>query len=133
LLLDKPFAPTNFTQLDSPDATSIRISWLEIPNNRTGEDFDGYRVFYYMNGMREITNRSRTNLPRLPNRQPNYDRVNNNGETFLLYTITGLNPSRQYHVWVLGYNNKGDGDTTPRLLLSPGVNRKFICNIMFPQ
>lgn len=112
--------------MNSPDKTSIRISWREIPGNETGGDFDGYKVMFYMQGMTEQLNLTIKKLVPLPNRQPNYERVTEDGETFLYYTITGLNPSRQYHVWVRGYNNLGDGDSTPKELFFPGVNRKSV-------
>ena len=116
--IDRPFSPRNFTQLNSPNKTSIKISWLEIPQNETGENFDGYKVRFYMRGMTERTNLTTTSLPARPNGQPNYERVTKDGQTFLEYTITGLNPQKQYYVWVLGYNNMGDGDSTTRELLS---------------
>ena len=124
--IDRPFSPRNFTQLNSPDATSIKISWLEIPQNETGEDFDGYKVRFYMRGMPERTNLTTTPLSARPNRQPNYERVTKDDQTFLEYAITGLNPQKQYHVWVLGYNKWGEGDSTPRELFQPGVDRECV-------
>ena len=134
---DAPFAPKNFTQVESPESTSIRVRWIAIPQNETGEDLTGYKLYYYYEGTNEDNNKTEVKLPTSPNQvNPNYALEEINGVTFLYYTIRSLNPRANYIVWVRGYNIYGDGDSTRENFkeqnkeqnccsFQPGVNRKL--------
>ena len=136
-ILDSPFAPKNFSQVDSPNPTSIRVRWIAIPSNETGEHFTGYKLFYFYKGTIESTNKTEKRLASTPiNVDPNYAKEDIEGVTYLYYTIPNLNPRATYYIWVLGYNMYGDGDPTSQGIKGerdtdgakpfvPGVNRKY--------
>uniref|UniRef100_A0A7M5V7G1 Fibronectin type-III domain-containing protein n=1 Tax=Clytia hemisphaerica TaxID=252671 RepID=A0A7M5V7G1_9CNID len=127
-ILHTPFPPKNFRQENSPDRTSITVSWLPLTDDEWGGAKDGYRVAYYMVGQDPRLNLTTKELGHQPSefgQDANVyvsRKVGEKDVEFYFYTIKGLNPQRPYQVYLYAQNRYGKGDDSIRFSMTPGDN-----------
>ncbi|XP_041535758.1 protogenin [Microtus oregoni] len=85
--------------LEPLNCTTISVRWMRDPEDPAA--IQGYKLFYKEEGQQE------------------------NGPVFLdtadlLYTLSGLDPRRKYHVRLLAYNNMEDGYQADQTVSTPG-------------